>query len=208
MIILTTERDSTLTRRAHARHISASDMAGAFARNGTKLQRELIERLVLDFEGVEDHTPDFPDPWYEEHEHVLRCAVAMYRLETGLDTSEIGFCADDRFTWLGCTPHALVDDTGCLHVRHRKTLRSFGDPKHRRVDRVELARAHVVMYVCNRAWCDVVDYWEGGDRTLDKLRRQRLDFSAEFFAGTVVPRLVAVWQAVAARRAERATAPP
>jgi len=191
-------------RKAHACRISASDMRNALAGRETKAHRQLIDRLVLDFEGVQNHTDEFPDPWHDEHDAAVAGALRLYKLSAEADVEQIGFVIDEDFSWLACSPHALVGHNGCVHVRWRRTLRNLKEAG--RPDRYELARLHVVMRVCDREWCDLVDFWDGGDVTLDQLRVQRVPFDRVFFTDTVLARLVIVWQTVAQRRAERRAA--
>lgn len=204
MIIVTAERGTAEWREAHRRRLTGSDMDDLFARRGTKTYARLVERMVLDFEGLGLHTDEHPDPWAEAHEIDIGIALARYRAAMpACDVQRIGLCQDSLFSWLAASPHALVDTDGCVHVRVRRYLRTWNDRRAETLKPPELARLQVAMRVCDRAWCDVVDYWNGGDG-LDRISRRRVPFDARFFLEEIVPRAVLFWQQVSQVRVARA----
>lgn len=207
MIVVTADRGTPEWRQAHRCKVSASDMRALLARRTSKRYGALVERLVYDFEGIGQHTDEHPDPWAEQHELDLTAGVARYARAIGPDgfkVQRIGLCQDATFSWLVASPHALVDNYGCLQLRIRKRARSWHE-KHAAIADAELARAQVTMRVCGREWCDLVDVWDAGDG-LGKISRRRLHFDAKFFLEKVVPACVRFWQDVGAARAERRTA--
>ncbi len=207
MIELTTERGTPEWRLAHRGRLTASDMPALFTRRGSKTYDRLVERLVLDFEGVGLHTDEHPDPWAEAHEVELTGAVARYgRAMPGSTIARTGFIQDSLFTWLGATPHALVDTAGCVYVRCRRHLRTWHEKKSV-LEVADMARVQITMRVCDRAWCDVVDYWDGGSG-IDKIARRRVPVDPAFFTVEVLPRCVLFWQSVSQVRARRGRGAP
>jgi hypothetical protein len=199
VIVVAAERGTPGWREAHRRRLCASDMPALFTRRGCKTYTALVDRLVLDFEGVGLHTDEHPDPWHEQHEIDLVAGVARYGRCLGTSTiTRVGFVQDDLFTWLGASPHALVDEDGCVLVRCRRTAKSWHE-NHAEISTPEIARAQVTMRVCGRDWCDVVDVWDPGDG-LGRISRRRVPYSQRFFLEDVVPKCVLLWQAVAAAR--------
>lgn len=196
MIVLVSDRGTDAWRAAHRGHICASDAAAILARPGTKRQNELVRRLVLDFEGHGLHTDEHPEPWAERHEADLRAALAGYRHRTGRTVEEAGFVTHDRYTWCGCSPHGLIGSSGVLHFRIRHSLRSW----HNRTDlsRAETARLQLTMFVCERPWCEVVDWWDGGGVVADRMRSRRLMFDHQWLLSGVFPRLIGLWDTVRA----------
>lgn len=201
MVILTAERGTPEWRAAHRMKLSASDMPALFSRRGCKTWARLVERVVLDFEGIDQHTDEHPDPWAETHEIEINAAVARYVKATGSTVSRVGLCGDSLFTWLAASPHALVDETGVMYARIRRHARTWTE-RHRKLTMAEVARIQVTMRVCERAWCDVVDYWDAGE--FDKISRQRVELDPGFFTEHFLPRAVLFWQAVAQMRQTRA----
>lgn len=201
MIVLTPDRGTPEWRAAHRCRVGASDVPAILAGRGRKVYQKLVDRLVLDFEGVENHVVEHPDSWHEEHEDEIKFAVSRYGNLTGETLERVGCVQHPKMTWLVASPHALVGETGCVHVRTRAHLRTWRE-RHTELSRVEFARVQTVMCVCERAWCDVVDYWHGGD--VERIARQRVDVDAKFFTEDVLPRAAVLWQDVASRRAERA----
>jgi hypothetical protein len=203
MQILTTERATPEFYRAHRKRISAGDVPAAIARRGTKKRDALIDRLAIDFEGIENHTDDYPDPWTIRHESVLDAAVTHYATITGDVLEFVGFVVSDSISWLGASPHALTP-TACIHIRERTTLRSYKE-KRGHISGAELARFQTTMFVCDRPTCDVIDFWFGGDDAPNRISRHRLEFNYSWFSENVLSRLTFVWRDVAARIKSRDT---
>jgi hypothetical protein len=195
-MILTTTRGDEAWRRAHRGKITPSDAAAFLARPGTRRRRALVERLVLDVEGVEQHTDEHPDPWAEQHEVDVRVAIAAYRRETGASVVTPGMIGSDVLTWLACSPHGLGDG-GVVHTRTRRTARVFHVErgKMRLADRV---RAQLTAWICDAAWCDVVDVWVPGYGLPDRQCIVREIASHEWVSENVLPQLTTVWRDVAA----------
>lgn len=202
MIVVTETRGTEEWRRAHRCRVSASDVDAAMARRGSKKYAALVDRLVRNFDGFGDPEEEYPDPWHEQHEAELRTALAAYRRETEVDVTEVGLVVHDGLSWLAASPHGLVGDRGAVQFRVRHRLRGFGAKPLSRRDR---ARAQVTMFVCDLAWVDVVDYWDGRGDLPDKLAHRTVERDHGWFSDEVLPRLVTLWGDVSAtRRARRA----
>lgn len=201
MIIVEKERGTPAWRAAHAKHITPSDSDALLARENTKLHRALVERLVLDFEGIGDHRVDNPEPWTEAHEDALIAALAIYRKEhRRAKLVTVGFIESVKNSWLGASPHALIDDDGVLLLRPHRTLRGFHTFRDSVRDR---ARAQLLMLATRRAWCDVVDIWDGRGSVPDKVKVKRVAFDHEWLLERVFPRIRSVWHEVEATLATR-----
>jgi hypothetical protein len=61
------------------------------------------------------------------------------------------------------------------------------------------------MFVCDREWIDVVDYWNGESRVPDRLHRKRLFFDRAYFNDVVLSRIIYVWRDVKMRSEQRST---
>lgn len=202
MNCLVPERGTPAWRAAHRGHITASDAAGFLARPGTKRYAEVVNRLTLDFEGHGLHTDEHPDKWVEKHEEDLRVALSNYRKVTGRDVEVPGFVTHDKYTWCGCSPHGLIGSAGMLHFRIRESLRTWYSRTE--LSRADRARVQLMMFVCERQWCDVVDYWSGNGMVPDRMREQRVQFDHGWLLATVFPRLVGLWDAVRSNLRQRA----
>lgn len=203
MRVLTDERGTPLWRELHHRRVSASDAEALLARRDSKRYRSLVERLVLDFE-VPDHRTEHPDPWHETHEERLRAGLAEYRRRTRQSVLATGLCAADTMPWLCASPHGLIGHRGCVHIRPRRSMRSFHSAQGEVSER-ERARLELVMFVCDREWIDVVDYWDGEGRVPDLFNRKRMTHSFDWLGDNVLPRLITLWQDVKLQRQARGT---
>ncbi len=194
MIVLVPERGTEMWRAAHRSHICASDSKLFMARPGTKAYTSLVNRLVLDFEGHGLHTDETPDPWEEQHEIDLIAALAHYRRSTQRSVITTGFVTHSKFTWLGASPHGFLGSRGLLHFRIRKSLRAWH--AHPAPNRSELARLQLSMAICDRNWCELVDYWSGEGRVPDRMTSRRIEFDHTWLLTNAFPRLVALWDQI------------
>lgn len=201
MIVLCRERDTPAWRQAHRGKVSASDARAIMAADGTKLRRALVERIVLDREGVDQHTDEHPDPWRDAHEASLRCALGAYRAQVGqIDPAPL--CASSELTWLLAAGHGVVDG-GLVLFRCRETLHAYS-ARAGRMDRATRVRTQLTAFVCEVARIDVVDFLDGLGRIEDRLAVTRVWADRPWLEATVWPRLVSLWGAVSARLRERA----
>jgi len=204
MIVITTERGTEAWRAAHRLRVCTSDAAAFMARAGTKRRHALIERLVLDIEGIGQHTDEIPDPWALEHETDVAVAVASYRNATGIDVERAGMVASDLLTWLVCSPHGLAEE-GVVWTRTKRTLRSF-TAKRGTLTHVDRVRAQLMAWICERSWCDVVDIWVPGLGLPDRISITREVASYAWVSENVMPPLVTLWRDVAERLHDRRSA--
>lgn len=202
MIVVTQTRGTEEWRREHRCRVSASDVDAALARRGTKKYGELVDRLARNFDGFGDETEEYPDPWHERHEEELRAALAAYRLETAEEVRQVGLVLHDELTWLAASPHGLVGDRGAVLFRIRHSLKVFHRERLALRPRDE-ARAQVTMFVCDLAWVDVVDYWDGRGEVPDRISPRRVDRDHAWFSAKVLPRLVTLWGDVSTTRRDR-----
>lgn len=180
-------------------------MPACIARRGSKRYNSLIDRLVLDFESIEQHTDEHPDPWHEQHETDLASAILTYEKKSGFIVDTVGLVEHDMISWLAASPHGLVGDDGCIHIRVRTSLRSLKAGRDK-MTRAEQARYQATMFVCEREWIDVVDWLDGGTLVPDAAQRQRLTFDYRWFSDTVMANIVFVWRDVQNRlRARKQT---
>jgi hypothetical protein len=201
MIEITNERGHAEWRAAHRGRITVSDAPAFMAKTGSKRRQKLVDRLVLDREGVEQHTDEQPEPWAVRHEADIVAAVQAYRQTTQAKLQTCGMIAHSTSTWLVCSPHALLDG-GVLWTRTRETSRVFHVErgKLRTVDRV---RAQLMAWICEREWCDVCDVWVPGMGFPNRVHIVREALNVPWVCEIVLPRLAAVWRDVAAQLKNR-----
>lgn len=77
-----------------------------------------------------------------------------YRLATGQEVQEVGFCVYDDY--VGCSPDGLVGDNGLIEIKCKTdtnhlfaVINNWIDPKH-------YAQMQFQMLVTGREWCDYV----------------------------------------------------
>lgn len=204
MIVVCRDRDTVEWRRAHRGRVSAADARAIMAADGTRARRDLVERIVLDREGIDQHTDEQPDPWRDAHEAALRSALVAYRRDVG-PIEPAPLCASSELTWLLAAAHGTVDG-GLVLFRCRSTLRAYA-ARAGRMDRAWRVRTQLVAFACEAAWIDVVDYLDGLGRVRDRLGIARVWADRPWLEATAFPRLVSLWAAVGTRLRERAAAP-
>ena len=179
--------------------IGTSDAKAGLAAAGTARRNALVERLVLDAEGIDNHRYEQPDPWEAAHEIQLRQAVAAYRTafpSAGLATAPT-LIVSPAFPWLVATPHALTDKAVVL-FRIRQKLITWRTKKGG-LTRAERAKAMLLAWVCARDFVELVDFWSGEAAVDDRLAITVLEADEGWLFEVVVPKLLAVWSAVQRR---------
>jgi len=157
MRILTTTQGDDLWDIARKGRITASAIGNALAGKGTKSRFEYRMQLCLDLEGVED----FRDSaiWFEDGRRYEGHARGWYNWHMPAECIETGFVLHDEYNWLGASPDGLVNEDGMIEIKYRKTLKTFHDSNIKNPPRGYLSQMQTGMWVCNREWCDYVNYW-------------------------------------------------
>ncbi len=197
MKVVTQQRNDEEWRAAHRRHISASDIPDALASRDSLRYRKLVERLALDFEGVGHHADEHPDQWQLDHEMQIVRGITTYSANERCSVAMTGLCEHDDYSWLAASPHGLIGKNGAVHIRARRTLRSFME-RRTKLTEGERAKLATIMFVCDRAWIDVVDFWDGESMVPDRLHRKRVHFQYGWFADVVLSRITTLWRDVRA----------
>jgi hypothetical protein len=127
--------------------------------------------LVLDLEGVED----FQDTafWFEEGRLYEGHARGWYDWHKSKVT-ETGFVLHDEYNWLGASPDGLVGDDGMIEIKYRKTLKTFHESNIKDPPRAYLSQMQTGMWVCNRQWCDYVNYWRSDEHQKEQAHVRRI----------------------------------
>jgi len=136
--------------------ITASAIGNVLAGKGTKARYEYRMQLCMDLEGIDD----FKDSasWFEAGRKYEGHARGWYNY-TIAEVIETGFVLHDKYNWLGASPDGLVGNDGCIEIKYRKTLETFHQANIKEVPRGYLSQMQTEMWVCNRQWCDYVNYW-------------------------------------------------
>lgn len=200
MIVLCTDRNTISWRRAHRGKVSASDARGIMAEEGTKARRELVERLVLDREGIVQHEDEEPSPWHTAHEAAVRSALAAYRRDIG-PIEPAPLAASEKLSWLIAGPHGLAEGVPVL-FRSRESLHSFHQ-RAGRLDRATITKARLTAFVFEAPYVIITDYYDGMGEIPDRLKQQWVAADEAWLQSRVFPKLVAVWGAVGSRLRER-----
>lgn len=195
MIVLAPERGTIEYRRAHRGRISVSDARAIMARPGTQTQAKLIDRLVLDHSGVDDHGYEIPEPWQTAHDDAIKRALAAYKRVGDAQVVPCGLIGSATHSWLCASAHGLVEG-GVVLFRPHASLRAFHD---RGLNRAWRVRVQLTCLVCDVGWVRVCDHWDGLGRVPDKLAVKRYGFDKVWLDANVMQRLVNVWGAVTAR---------
>jgi len=143
--------------------ITASSIGHVLAGKGTKSRFDYIMQLCLDLEGIED----FRDSahWFEAGRMYEGHARGWYDWNVA-KVKETGFVLHDEYNFIGASPDGLVGDDGCIEIKYRKTLKTFHESQIKPIGRLYESQVHTEMWICNRSWCDYVNYWR--DDKFDK----------------------------------------
>ena len=136
--------------------ITASSIGHVLAGRGTKSRMNYRQQLVLDLEGIED----FADTasWFEAGRKYEAHARGWYDFHKA-EVTETGFVLHDEYNWLGCSPDGLVGNDGAIEIKYRTSLATFEEANTKPIPRIYASQMQAVMWVCDRAWCDYVNYW-------------------------------------------------
>lgn len=106
-----------------------------------------------------------------------------YRMATGQEVQEVGFCIYDDY--VGCSPDGLVGDDGLIEIKCKTdthhlfaVINNWIDPKH-------YAQMQFQMLVTGREWCDYVlfnDNFTEHPLYIQTVKRDA-DFQAELLRG-------------------------
>jgi putative phage-type endonuclease len=156
MRILTEKQGDDKWELARKGRITASSIGHVLAGKGTKSRFDYLMQLCMDLEGIED----FKDSahWFEAGREYEGHARGWYDWNVA-PVKETGFVLHDEYNWLGASPDGLVGDDGCIEIKYRKTLKTFHDSNVKPIGRLYESQMQTVMWVCNRQWCDYVNYW-------------------------------------------------
>lgn len=170
MRILTTTQGTDEWEVARKGRITASSIAHVLAGRGTKSRYEYRMQLCMDLEGIEDFRDSAS--WFEDGRRYEGHARGWYNWNVA-EVQEVGFVLHDDYNWLGASPDGLVGNDGCIEIKYRKTLKTFHDSNIKNVPRGYLSQMQTQMWVCDRQWCDYVNYWrdEGTQKEQAHVRR-------------------------------------
>lgn len=160
MRILTNEQGTDAWEVARKGRITASAIGKVLAGKGTKTRREYMLELCMDLEGI----ADFRDSaiWFEKGRQYEAHARGWYNWERE-QVTETGFVLHDEYNWLGASPDGLVGADGCIEIKYRTFLHTYHDSNIKPITRLYDCQMQTVMWVCNRQWCDYVNYWRSDD---------------------------------------------
>ena len=176
--------------------ISASDARYCLSRKGTKGRRLYVEKIADDLEGL----PDFDDhdvkPWFVNGVYYESWARGWYSFQKDVDVIETGFVVHDDYDWIGCSPDGLVGEGGLVEIKYRSFLHTF--EQHAQTGKLASVNPQLQtqMFVCNRQWCDYVNYWRSDDHELERGHIQRVHRDQAYIDNTLLPAFLTLWQDV------------
>ncbi len=193
MNILCKEQGTQEWRDARRGKITASAARLAIGRPGTKGRADYILKLVHDWEGVPDLEDEETPPWFLDGKYFESWARGWYSWQFDAVVKETGFIVHDDYSWLGCSPDGLIGDDGMLEVKFRKSLRTFHEHASIGVNKPVMAQVQTQLFVCDRRWCDYVNYWRSDDHELEKGRCKRIDRDQPYIDNVLLPAFVKIW---------------
>ena len=99
--------------------------------------------------------PDFfMTPAMERGKMLEPRARNAYRMATGQEVQEVGFCVRDEF--VGCSPDGLVGEEGLIEIKCKTDVNHFFAVINNWIDPKHMAQMQFQMLVTGREWCDYV----------------------------------------------------
>lgn len=171
MRILTSEQGTDEWELARKGRITASSIGKVLAGSGTKSRYDYKYQLCMDLEGIED----FQDSahWFEAGRMYEDHARGWYDWNV-TEVTQTGFVLHDEYNWLGASPDGLIGDDGCIEIKFRKSLKTFHDSNIKPIPRLYESQMHTEMWVCNRQWCDYVNYWRSDEHEKEQAHVRRI----------------------------------
>lgn len=156
MRVLTATQGTPAWDAARKGRLTASAIGKILAGKGTKGRHQYMLDLCMDLEGIENFADSAE--WFEKGRMYEGHARGWYNWEREKVT-ETGFVLHDEYNWLGCSPDGLVGDDGCIEIKFREFLHTYHAANIKNTPRLYESQMQTVMWVCNRKWCDYVNYW-------------------------------------------------
>jgi hypothetical protein len=173
--------------------ISASCAQFALAGRRTKTRRNYVLKLADDIEGIPDFAEQDNPPWFTDGVFYESWARGWYSFKNDVDVLETGFVVHDDYSFIGCSPDGLVGNDGMVEIKYRKYLRTFKQHAQAEITRTVDAQVQTQMFVCDRQWCDYVNYWRSIEHDQEKGHIQRVYRNDAYIQNTLLPAFVALW---------------
>jgi len=172
--ILTDKQGTDAWEVARKGRITASCIGKILAGKKTKGRHEYMLQLVMDLEGIEDFRDSAT--WYEKGRLYEAHARGWYNWERE-PVTETGFVLHSKYNWLGASPDGLVGNDGCIEIKYRAFLHTYHDSNIKPISRLYESQMQSVMWICDRQWCDYVNYWrdDGVQKEQGHIRRIERD---------------------------------
>lgn len=155
---------------ARASRVTASRIGDAIARPGTKRRAGYLLELALDLEGVPniDGSDEHLAPWHLNGVMWESWARGWYAWQPSFPpVTETGFVVSDAYDWLGCSPDGLIEDDGGLEIKCHLNLRlQRASIDH--IPRATLDQMHLSMFICDRQWWDLLNFWRDDPMGLEQ----------------------------------------
>lgn len=152
--------------------ITASAIGHVLAGRGTKSRDRYRMELILDLEGVDD----FADTakWFVHGRQYEQHALGWYNFHKQ-ELEQTGFVLHDEYNWLGASPDGLVTADGMVEAKCRATLHAFEEANTKPIPRLYASQMQAGMWVCNRQWCDYLNYWRDDKTGKEQAHVRRIE---------------------------------
>ena len=109
-------------------------------------------------------------------------ARKFYEFQTGVDVEQVGFITNDAGT-IGGSPDGLVGSDGIVEIKCRSAARHV-EVLMGTVELASMGQVQGLLWLTERAWCDVVHYCPGLKQDITRVERD--DNTVEHIAAAVV----------------------
>ena len=193
MRVLCKDQNSVAWDEARKGRITASNAKFCLAKPGTKGRRMYIEKLVADLQGIPDFDDEEPAPWFAAGRYYEAWARGWYSWEADVEVTETGFIVHDEYSFIGCSPDGLIGDDGLLEIKYRTYLHTFKQHAAKGANAAVLPQIQTQMFVCDRPWCDYVNYWRDDNEELEQGSIERIHRDDSYINNTLLPAFVKLW---------------
>jgi hypothetical protein len=183
--------------------ISASCAHIVLMGKGTKTQKNYIESLVYDLEGLPDFGSQECEPWFVDGRYYESFARGWYSWQNSTEVTETGFIVHDDYSWIGCSPDGLIGDDGLVEIKFRKYLRTFKQHSALLENKSVMPQIQTQLFVTGRQWCDYVNYWRDDDNEFEQGSIERILRDDVYIDTILLPSFISLWDEVQTRLRER-----
>jgi len=89
-------------------------------------------------------------------------------------------------------------DDGMIEIKYRLSLRTFHEHAAKGANASVMPQAQLGMFVCDRRWCDYVNYWRSDEHEKEEGAIERIERDDAYIYNELLPGCIRIWADVQA----------